>query len=454
MSLALLLGGTLTILLLAFDRTLLGAMGTEMAGPEATKYALDFLHVRSFAAPAVFVTSAATGILRGYLDTKTSLLIVLFANVINFIIDVITIPILGMGPMGAAIATTASEWTCALLFLAVLGGYLPAADDNCILGKRRKSETDENSHVETIITPVMSIPTASAMRPLLVASSYVFVRSLAQQLTLAGAASAAARSASTTPWTDGTSPTDTTTAAATAAATVAAHQIALQIWLLGSFLCDALAAAAQTLVADAVGRDDNVGVRSVTIESLKLSLVLGVFLSILLHLGIILDLIPETFTSDPVTINALSNVLNLIVILQPLNSFVFVADGVVQGLGLFGYQARCMLVAALSTVGWYAATEGKIEWFSEWRIPGMTSLGSGESGNDGSGGWDFLGVTTGAGAGVGAIYGLDRVWMALAILQLIRGITSLWKLSEPKPEGPIDLFGIGRTENGDRTGER
>ena len=41
-----------------------------------------------------------------------------------------------------------------------------------------------------------------------------------------------------------------------AAASIAAHQIALQLWLLCSFVCDALAAASQALVADRIGRED------------------------------------------------------------------------------------------------------------------------------------------------------------------------------------------------------
>eukprot|EP00957_Ditylum_brightwellii_P149772 11406283-Ditylum_brightwellii.AAC.1 len=38
-----------------------------------------------------------------------------------------------------------------------------------------------------------------------------------------------------------------------ASASVVAHQIAFQIWIFCSFVCDALAAASQALVADALG---------------------------------------------------------------------------------------------------------------------------------------------------------------------------------------------------------
>ncbi len=42
-----------------------------------------------------------------------------------------------------------------------------------------------------------------------------------------------------------------------ASASVGAHQVTLQLWLLCSFLCDALATASQALVADGKGRNDN-----------------------------------------------------------------------------------------------------------------------------------------------------------------------------------------------------
>lgn len=106
LSLAMLLGILLALVLTVFSGTLLGIMGTGQSGEEARLYANSFLHLRAVAAPAVFVISASTGILRGYLDTRTTFAILLGSNFVNLSLDVILIWWLRMGPKGAAIATT------------------------------------------------------------------------------------------------------------------------------------------------------------------------------------------------------------------------------------------------------------------------------------------------------------------------------------------------------------
>jgi hypothetical protein len=88
------------------------------------------------------------------------------------------------------------------------------------------------------VVPSFSIPAWQDIKPLIVASSSLLLRSLVLQLSLSGAAAMAAR-----------------TGTQSAAASVAARQIAIQLWLFCNFICDALEAAAQCLVADALGRE-------------------------------------------------------------------------------------------------------------------------------------------------------------------------------------------------------
>jgi Na+-driven multidrug efflux pump len=106
LSLALLLGIVLAGFLLVFSEALLGVMGTGQTGEASHRYATSFLGIRAVAAPAVFVISASTGILRGYLDTRTTFVILLGSNLVNVSLDVLLIAWLKMGPTGAAIATT------------------------------------------------------------------------------------------------------------------------------------------------------------------------------------------------------------------------------------------------------------------------------------------------------------------------------------------------------------
>ena len=377
LSLALALGSMLAIGLIVLKQPLLNVMGTSISGAEANGYAIDFLTIRAVAAPAVFIISASTGILRGYLDTKTSIVVLVLANIVNLVLDIALIGYGHMGPSGAAIATTSAEWISALLFLGVLSGRLPSADGQ--LGKKKTGDPNETM----VVTPALSVPPWQEVKPLIVASSSVFLRTLSLQLSFSAAAAFAARGGETTP--------------GGAASSISAHQIALQLWVLCSFVADALAAASQGLVADALGREDEENARAVSKTVFVYSLGLGLILAAFLQIGYSTEFLLTFFTSDVSTQAALKEILTLIILAQPLNSLVFAADGVLQGASEFPYQAKSM---ALS-VGTAAAS-----------FVFLQSLGTADT--------------------------LVHVWTSLIILQLMRGITSAVKIVEGK--GPIRLL--------------
>jgi Na+-driven multidrug efflux pump len=415
LSLALLLGGILTIVLWSCQGPLLQLMGTDRTGEAANSYAVSFLSVRALAAPAVLCIEASTGILRGYLDTKTPIVVLIVANVINFVLDVILIVLLGLGPMGAAIATTTAEWIGAALFLAVLAGKLPPASGALGSGGGGQQEAEATVRLApsndsgnralssslplVAIVPILSIPRWDSVRPLVVASSSVFLRTLVLQASLSAAAAMAARGG--VHFQDMiTGDSSSAVAVEIAASSIAAHQIGIQLWLLCSFLCDSLAAASQGLIADALGRQDSDGVLDVSITIFAYSFVLGMALALVLQIGASTHWLMDLFTQDPLTQGALGRILPLIVVAQPLNALVFAADGVLQGAAEFPFQARAMLVSGLTAVATFLALE---------------TLGSD--------------VDT-----------LVHVWAALIALQTMRGLTSLWKLIDSN--GPINLLSI------------
>lgn len=372
LSLSLFVGSIVTVVLLLLAQPLLQIMGTDITGPEANRYAMDFLTVRAFAAPAVLCISASTGVLRGYLDTKTPIVILLAANIINLLLDIVLIAGLDLGPMGAAIATTTAEWLSALLFLGVLAGKLPSADGQ--LGSNPPKGRELRS-----VVPSLSIPEWKEIQPLVVASSSVFLRTAVLQITLSSAAAMAARSEG-------------------GAASVAAHQIAIQLWLLCSFVADALAAASQGLVADGLGRSDHPYVRQVSNTVFLYSLILGISLSVALQIGDSTRFLLDFFTNDQATQACLSKILSLIILAQPLNSMVFAADGILQGASEFTFQAKAMVLS------------GTTAWIS------------------------FLALQE--------VYGssdtLLHVWIGLIALQFTRGLTSFVKIVDK--DGPIRLL--------------
>ena len=398
LSLACVLGGTLSLVLLIFTQPLLNVMGAQEIGTEATQYALSFAQIRSLAAPAIFMSSASTGILRGYLDTKSAFFILFATNIINFTLDVILISIAGLGPTGAAIATTSAEWLACLSFLGILAGILPSADGKLGSNQNRKNDLDENQPLLSksnesvdakrygmvVMKPIFSVPSWETIEPLIVASSASFLRSFSLQLFIAGAAAMAARSGSQN--------------IEIGAASIAAHQIALQLWLLCSFICDALAAASQALVADAIGRSNKDEVRNVCNVIILSSLVLGVVLASLLFLGNTLGLILSVFTNDVATQEALKPILYILILSQPLNAYVFASDGIMQGASEFTYEAKSMFVSVLAAVGCFLLLDA--------------------SGAD----------------------RLSNVWLSLTSLMFMRGLTASYKICQP--DGPINLLSL------------
>ncbi|KAL9186592.1 hypothetical protein ACHAXT_005830 [Thalassiosira profunda] len=390
LSLALVLGSILALVLLAYREPLLQVMGTSVTGPQADMYAEQFLTVRALAAPAVLLCSASNGVMRGYLDTKTPTLILLGSNVVNLLLDVILVAQMGMGPRGAAIATTVAEWIAALCFLGVLSGKLPRVDGMVT----EKGESDGSEEALMAVTPVLDLPKWNDVRPLVVASSSVFLRSIVLQVALSSAAAMAARST-----------TDATVVATGASASVAAHQVALQLWLLCSFLCDALATASQALVADGIGRGDAEAVRGVSRTVFNWGLALGLTLSTILWIGTASGILTDFFTSDEGTRIELGKLLTIVILAQPLNSFVFAADGVLQGAEEFPYQAKSMAMSVFTAF----ATFGLLQsGFGEMMLGGESDT-------------------------------LVNVWYGLITLQAMRGLTSLVKIVQVP--GPIELFG-------------
>ena len=202
LSVAALAGPLATLILLTFAGPIVEVMG---ATGELVQPALDYLVIRAFAAPAVLIVTAGHGIFRGYLDTRTPLIVTLGLNLVNLILDPILIFGLGLGIEGAAIATVVAQWTGALWFLDLL------------LRRRR-----EELGIE------LALPRLSELIPFLQIGGALALRTFALIGTMTLATAVATR---------------------VGTVEVAAHQVATEIWLFLALVVDALAVAGQALVA-------------------------------------------------------------------------------------------------------------------------------------------------------------------------------------------------------------
>ena len=301
LTLAVVLGLLALVFLELFARpvvTLMGATG-ELQDP-----ALSYLRVRALAAPAVLLITAGNGVFRGFQDTRTPLVITLWLNAVNLVLDPLLIFGLGWGLVGAAIATTVAQWVGAVWFVALL------------LGAKR----------EAFAVP-LALPRLKELRPFLKIGWELAVRTFSLLATLTLATAVATR---------------------LGVLEVAAHQVAAQLWLFLALTVDALAIAAQALVAKYLGEGKREEARAVSNRLLFLGLGVGVLLGVAFWL--LRPYLAGLFTDDPVIVETVLTLFPFVALMQPLNALVFVWDGVFVGKEMFTYLAGAMVVSSLVAV--------------------------------------------------------------------------------------------------------
>ena len=241
-------------------------------------------------------------------------------NLVNLALDPLLIFGLGWGLTGAAIATAVAQWIGAGAFLVLM------------LGTRR-----------TELGITWTWPQGRSLLPFLRIGWELILRTGALVGTMTLATAVAARVGVTA---------------------VAAHQVAAQLWMFLALVVDALAIAAQALLARHLGAGDAATARDVAHRLLQWGLVAGLGLGAVVLLS--QPLLPSFFTDDPATTAAVLLVLPFVAALQPLNGLVFVGDGIYMGAERFGYLAKAMLVSAGG-----AATVLLLVRPMGWGLPGV-----------------------------------------------------------------------------------
>ncbi|MFP5331452.1 MAG: MATE family efflux transporter [Acidimicrobiia bacterium] len=278
MALALGLGAMSTAFLWLLAEPLVRLM---QAAPEVVEPAVSYLRIRSFAVVALLIITAANGAYRGFKDTRTPLYVTLAVNGLNVVLDWWFIFGLGLGLEGAALATVAAQWIGAAVFVGLLRTV--ARRESWPAGRIRLID----------------------LRPFVSVGSVLVLRTLLLMVSLTIAAAAAARIGTIE---------------------VAAHQVVAQLWFLLAMIVDALAIAAQALVAELEGAHDSRGVRALSDRLLRWGVGVGVGLGVLIGFGG--HAVAPLFSADPAVQQAIRSVVVIAAVMQPLAAWVFVADGV------------------------------------------------------------------------------------------------------------------------------
>jgi putative MATE family efflux protein len=295
--LALGLGALIAVVVQAVAVPLVSAIA---GSHDIARAALPWLRIAIMGAPAILVSLAGNGWMRGVQDTVRPLRYV----ITGFGLAALLCPLLvygwlglpRMGLAGSAVANLSGQWLAALLFArALLAEGVPLRVDG------------------------------HALRAQIVLGRDLLVRTLAFQACFISAAAVAARFG---------------------AAAVAAHQVVLQLWNFLALVLDSLAIAAQALVGAALGAGD-VGLATATARRVTVwSAIAATGLAVVFACGA--RVLPRLFTDDTSVLAAVGVPWWFMVAQLPLAGIVFALDGVLLGAGDAAFMRTATVVSALA----------------------------------------------------------------------------------------------------------
>jgi putative MATE family efflux protein len=271
-----------------------GSDGGDIAGE-----ALPWVRIAIGGVPAILVSAAGNGWMRGVQDTGRPLRYV----VAGFAVSAVLCPLLVYGLLGmprlelvgSAVANLVGQWVAALLFFRAL-------------------------LIERV--PLRIQPTV--LRAQVVMGRDLVLRTMAFQACFVSAGAVAARFG---------------------AAAVAAHQVVLQLWNFLALVLDSLAIAAQSLVGAALGAGQLAHAKSVawrvtTFSTLASAVLAGIF-------AVGASVFPSIFTDDRSVLDAIGVPWWFMVAQLPVAGIVFALDGVLLGAGDAKFMRNATLISAL-----------------------------------------------------------------------------------------------------------
>ena len=273
---------------LPLARVVVNALG---ASATVEPHAATYLRIGLLGVPAMLLTLAATGVLRGLQDTRTPLIVAVAGYAANVALNLLFVYGFGWGIAGSAWGTVLAQTGAAAAYVLVV-----------LRGARR--------HGAPLRPDLRGIQTAGrAGVPLLVRTMTLRVALLLLTYVAAHQGDVA----------------------------LAAHQVAFTLWTLLALALDAVAIAGQALVGRALGAGDVGGTRAMTRRMMTWGVASG------LALGAVVVLLRPAyvplFTPDPAVRDQLAAVLVVAAVFQPLAGVVFVLDGVLIGAGDGRYLA-------------------------------------------------------------------------------------------------------------------
>lgn len=297
MWLALAIGTAVTLLGLLLAEQLVGLMG---ASDDVRPHALTYLRISLIGVPAMLVTFAGTGYLRGLQNTRTPLVVVAVASVANLGIELAFIFGLGFGIAGSAWATVIAQAGSAAAYV-----FWVSRD---------------------VRTRAVSVrPDRAAIRRAAVVGRDLFVRTVSLRLALTAATAVAARIGTTD---------------------LGAHHVAFELWSFLALVLDSIAIAGQAIIGRLLGAGSADAARAAGRRMIQWGVGAGLLFGALI--AATRSVLPGIFTNDAAVVSLAAFVLWSVAALQPVNGAVFVLDGVLIGAGDMRYLAWAMFASAVA----------------------------------------------------------------------------------------------------------
>jgi putative MATE family efflux protein len=300
-------GAFCAVLILALASPLTALLGGKGL---VARDAVTYLRISAIGMVPVVMTFAGTGHLTGLGNTKRPFAIVLVANGINIVLEVVLVYVVHLGIAGSAWGTVAAQFAGAGLFSA--------------------------SSLRSPVRPAR--PRRSDLARLARDGVPLTIRTVALGLAFLYSTAIAARLSE---------------------AILAGHQIAIQIWLLMALALDALAVPAQVFVSQAIGAGDSAGAMDVGRRTLRFGFLVGLGLGIA-TVGLA-GVLPAAFTDDPGVRHQATLALIVCGCQQPVAALAFVLDGLLLGASQYRILRTAMLVALLCFVP-LAALALRLRW--------------------------------------------------------------------------------------------
>ena len=293
LSLAVGLALGLAIALLA--RPIVELVGVE---GETADYAVTYLRIVSIGVPSFFLALGGQGYLRGVSELTSPLVVIVAANVLNLVLEVLFVYGFDWGIKGSAWGTAIAQTCMGLAFVWLI--------------VRRVGRDD--------LAPALGLA-----RRLLSVGKFIFVRTAAliSAFVLAGLVVARLGDAE-----------------------LGAYQISFQLWIFLALVLDALAIAGQIIVGRELGAGRPERAYDASVRMITLALVTGAVFSVaLLALS---DVLPRVFTDDAEVLAQCALLWPIFALMQPLNGAVFALDGILIGASDGPYIAGSMVAAFIA----------------------------------------------------------------------------------------------------------